>query len=653
MKHLLLFIVAIVIVAVIIVAINYVDSFYATSHIAIPRSYANISNDRLGNLYVKNPDSGKRYILKNLDPKYTINIVKGNPKGDSNGIRFTFRHPNGKPVKSLTGGKIYIGFIEENTTAYSVPIFYEYPMHINDKGTAFINIKEYLSGKYDMINWQNNGRGIIAYRLIDNKGSIVYDGKIAFKGKGPFSVDTSIVNGPFIFNVTDTSSIIEFDTNVPTVSYVTVRGKRFFGEKGVKHEIKINGLQPNTWYKYTVSTKEGLNTFTHKFKTAPAPGSKKPFIFAYASDSRTGAGGGERSIFGTNAYMIKKIMALSTSRNAAFLLFTGDMIDGYKSNIDDQRIEYTNWKNAIQPWACRTPVIAGMGNHEALHCVWDDGSKEGLNVDKFPFETQSAESLFAELFVNPENGPESEDGTEYDTNPDTIDFPSYKENVFYYIYGNIAVMMLNSNYWYSSSVHKSHRFVGGNPHGYIMDNQLKWIRETLNTLDADKNIDHIFMTIHTPAFPNGGHIHNDMWYNGTNDIRPWIDGKPVKKGIIERRDEFWQTIMKHKKVKALLTGDEHNYNRLTIKKGVDIYGDYNPNANGHKKIEITRPVSQIHNGAAGSPYASKGNPPWGNYTQNFTTQNAVVFFYVDGTALSLEVINPDTLYQIEEKTSVE
>jgi hypothetical protein len=51
-----------------------------------------------------------------------------------------------------------------------------------------------------------------------------------------------------------------------------------------------------------------------------------------------------------------------------------------------------------------------------------------------------------EAFVNPENGPVSEDGSIYDPNPEQVDFPSYSETVFYYTYDNTAMIVLNSDY---------------------------------------------------------------------------------------------------------------------------------------------------------------------------------------------------------------
>jgi hypothetical protein len=286
-----------------------------------------------------------------------------------------------------------------------------------------------------------------------------------------------------------------------------------------------------------------------------------------------------------------------------------------------------------------------MGNHEALEFwFYDKRDKRIMKVDRFPFETESAEAVFMDNFYMPMNGPESEDGASYDPNPRKTDFPSYKESVFYYIYDNVAVVVLNSDYLYASST-PFLRLTGGNLHGYIMDKQLEWFASTLQMLEADERIDHIFVSQHTPAFPNGGHVGDDMWYSGNNQYRPYIGGKPLAKGIIERRDEYLDLLVnKSKKVLAVLTGDEHNYNRLMISPDMTIY----PDMYFGEKIEIGREIWQINNGAAGAPYYAQEETPWSDHVQGFTTQNALVLIHVDGKKVSIKVINPDTLEIIDE-----
>jgi len=174
---------------------------------------------------------------------------------------------------------------------------------------------------------------------------------------------------------------------------------------------------------------------------------------------------------------------------------------------------------------------------------------------------------------------------------------------------------------------------------------MEWLKNTIQSLETDSYIDHIFITIHTPFFPNGGHIADDMWYNGENAYRPVVAGKRIAKGIIERRDEILDIIVNQStKVKAILTGDEHNYARTWIAPETDIY----PKKYFAEKIELKRNIWQINNGAAGAPYYAQGETPWSEHVERFTTQNALVIFYVEGQNLSMKMINPDTLEEVDQ-----
>ena len=178
-----------------------------------------------------------------------------------------------------------------------------------------------------------------------------------------------------------------------------------------------------------------------------------------------------------------------------------------------------------------------------------------------------------------------------------------------------------------------------------MDQQLKWLQSTINSLEQDDNIDHIFVTQHTPCFPNGGHTKDDMWYSGNNHWRSFVGKRPLRKGIIERRDDILNIIVnRSKKVRAILTGDEHNYNRLLLTPETEIY----PENYLFPKIELRRSIYQINNGAAGAPYYAQEETPWTPYVSNFTTQNALVFFHVDGKNIWVEVLNPDTLETVDQ-----
>ena len=155
---------------------------------------------------------------------------------------------------------------------------------------------------------------------------------------------------------------------------------------------------------------------------------------------------------------------------------------------------------------------------------------------------------------------------------------------------------------------------------------------------------HIFVTTHTPFFPNGGHVRDDMWYAGNNAMRPYVAGKQMEKGIIERRDQMLDILVNQsKKVRAILTGDEHNYNRLRLTPETTIYPEkYEP-----AKIKLSRTIYQINNGAAGAPYYAQEQTPWTPFVSGFTTRHALVFFHVKGKKIQVEVLDPDTLEEVD------
>jgi len=344
---------------------------------------------------------------------------------------------------------------------------------------------------------------------------------------------------------------------------------------------------------------------------------------------------------------MKRVAVLSSQKNARFFQFSGDMIDGSTTSEESLNLEYANWKRAIEPFAHYIPYITGIGNHESVWYVFDN-DKSWAIIDHFPFAKHSSEVLYANNFVNPMQGPSSEDGAVYDPDPNSTDFPPYAETIFYYTYDNIAIIVLNTDYWRAVGEYIPEH--SGNLHGYIMDNQLKWFKNTIHALENDNIIDHIFVTQHTPVFPNGGHVDDGMWWLGDNSKRPYVAGKAVARGIIENRDEYLDIVMNHStKVLAVLTSDEHNYHRMRITSDMPIY----PENYDKPKLTKFRPITFITNGTAGAPYYGQETTQWTDWVDKFSSQYSVVFIHVEGKKVWCEVINPDTLELIDTFTLIE
>jgi hypothetical protein len=602
-----------------------------TTSNAIPKSYKNLFYDEQNRLYFKKP-SGEVVYTDTTAATFTLNRLMGKPQATANGIAFDFGIPDFK-------GTLYFGFIPYGDSKHPQPVYFRSPAKI-ENGKAEINITQ-MKGTYDMVGWEKGGKGTLGYRVVNDKGAMIYDGKIAFTYTNQtFQIACTLTEGTFINLLTAEGATISFTTNLPVVAKIEIEGKTFADkEPSTNHEILITGLEANKKYDYKVLFADRQQIFS--FKTAPKNGTRSKFSFAYASDSRAGQGGGERNMYGANYYIMKKIAALAHSKNAAFFQFTGDLIDGYLIDKGETELQYANWKRSVEIFWHYMPIYAAMGNHEALNYRFE---KNTYSIDRFPYETESAEAIFAKHFVNPLNGPESEDGSKYDKDRKSVDFPSYKENAFYYTYDNVAVIVMNSNYWFAPSRTKVGE-IGGNIHAYIMDNQVAWLKNTLETMEKDGNIDHIFITEHTPFFPNGGHVRDDMWYGGDNNPRPCFAEGCAEKGIIERRDEMLDLLVnKSSKVRAILTGDEHNYAKTKLTPETVIH----PENYAPAKVKLSRTIWQINNGAAGAPYYAQEQTPWTPFVSGFSTQNALVFFHVEGKKIFMEVFNPDTLEKFDE-----
>jgi len=613
-----------------VICLCFTSMAKAQKETKIPKIYSNIYSDKTGNLLFKDGKLPEVYIYQQPQLEHGTKNFRTIPTGNTDGLFFNFNEPN-------LGGYLYVGLFPYGKAKFPLPVYKSNVFKI-EKGKAFVDLKHTFDRQES-----DSSQLRIGYRIISQNGDMLYDGKANIGFNNKYFSDICLSEGPFVTNLTSTGATICFRSDRMAFTKIVIDGKDFNDRRAVwLHKIEISGLKPDTKYKYSVEY--GKYKDEYELQTAPEPKSGKSFVFAYTSDSRSGPGGGERNIYGVNAYVMKKIAALSQFKNARFIQFTGDLISGYTNKREESELELLNWKSSISPFAACIPFYVGMGNHEIIQSTFSSKSGKQISVDCFPFATHSAEACFADAFNNPSNGPKSEDGSVYDPDSSAVDFPTYNQSVYYYTYSNLGMIVLNSDYWYNPSEENIPK-IGGNLHGYIMDNQLAWLKKTIEMFEKDSTINHVFVTLHTPAFPNGGHSDNDMWYNGNNNFRPYVSGKPVKKGIIERRDEILDILSnKSSKVVAILCGDEHNYSRMKLTSATPIYPE---NYKG-EKISILRPIWQITNGSAGAPNYEQEKMPWSRFVEKFTTQFALAFFHIDGEKVTLEVINPDTLETIEE-----
>jgi hypothetical protein len=525
--------------------------------------------------------------------------------------------------------------------------------------------------------WETDGHLVVRLDLYLLTGETIrylglYDTFVRFKKEVKegvkFVKQTSIIEGPMVnllVSENPSTLVISFKTDKEvTASVVLSNGGKFSSsESGKNQTIKITGLEPGKSYEYHIEY-ENARTKSFFFRTAPKPGEGE-VVFAYAGDSREGIGGGTSNFMGVNYNVLERCANLAFQLDAEFFVFGGDLVTGFTTSPHDFRTQVHGWKQAFAGFWHHRPVYPCIGNHEAIlkHYINDKG--QSICLDRWPYETDSVEAVFADEVVNPQNGPDVSDPRR----------PTYKENVYSFLYGPVKFIAFNNNYWVGRilGIPEGSGMMGGSPEGYIMDDQLQWIQKELKSAEKDPTVKYIILFAQEPVFPNGGHIQDSMWYRGNNNVRAYTyessSGKvePEKKGIIEVRNQLVTMIAENKKVAAVLGSDEHSYHKILIDKNVPIGVPEVDDTNGNGRVcqeggacsplkGLKYPTWYLVCGGAGAPYYSEEKTPWNTYWKNYagvypnhtskrgcyyySSQENFFIFKADQDRISLTVYNP-------------
>jgi hypothetical protein len=504
------------------------------------------------------------------------------------------------------GGTIYIGVPNDEVAL-------DWPIYNASQPVAEESARLEHEARVDVRSYANRSAarmlvdgGTLAYRLElfdPRKGAVQFiDRHFSFRvEQDQFRKTPAIVDGPFLTQISVDSAVVWWVTDQPTRGEVRLsNGVNISSEGGPaeRHVVRLHGLSANTKYRYqAISTAADgeIRSRNYTLRTAPQ---EPEFSFVFTCDGRTGGlGGGDTALEGING-VSARALAIQMARHAPHLLiFTGDLINGYTTREDDFRAQLRSWKRIYGPLWREIPVYTGMGNHESLIDILDDGTQ----VDKQA--EQSAEAVFASEFVHPMNGPE----------PERAGLPPYKGSVYRFDYAGCHFTQLNSDYWYSSRPQEH----TGNPFGRLLPGQLAWLEKDLMEARAG-GARHIFVFVHEPAFPNGGHVQDSLWGGG--------EAEGVK-----ARDLFWRMVTQAG-ARAVFSGHEHNYSRTLIDGKTPVHRD------GSANPDFAKATWQITQGAAGAPFYPRDfTAPWTKNVKKFVAHTwSYCLVQVKGPRVSLE-----------------
>ena len=514
-----------------------------------------------------------------------------------------------KTYEPTPGGVIYLGVrVEEDMLAP--------PRHRKHKSESLEGravehevsypLHKLLRASYDVNGIAERGWGEVAWRVEafhpGHGTTRIFDGRTAFaldsESEQPRFLHLPAVSlGPYVEQVGEDHALVWFETDVPTVAAVAAGALQpvVSATPAMRHEVLVKGLDAGRSHLYQVAVHDGAHASLTPLRMFETRDPGAPVTVAISSDSRSGVGPGLESYGGVNAAALQALFTHEVRAGAEAVFFPGDLIDGYTTDPGDYEHELRQWLRATDAVHGRIPLYTGMGNHEALVDAWSDRGE----IDKEG--PDSAEQRFADVLVNPTNGPE----------PEREGAPTYSENVYSVDMGNAHFVMLNTNYWFSNEPDTDRFGDRGNREGNLMEGQLQWLEGDLKAARA-RGMDHIVVMGHEPAFPAGGHKQDGMWYLG----------KIPEMNTM--RERFW-TLLAEQNVLAYVSGDEHNYSRTWI--GPDVVEG------------APRGVWSIISGGTGAPYYAQDTPDaYAEHVKAFSSQQHYTLWTFDGPKVRLQVI---------------
>lgn len=487
------------------------------------------------------------------------------------------------------------------------------------------------------------------------------DGRFSFRAAGTaIQPNLTIVEGPLI-NLKESGDpsrvTVSWRTDGPATARVRIVSARgpvrataattdlFVGAEPAftaaldrRHDVVVSGLSPSTRYLYVVESQAPDGTVArsplHSFTTAPRAG-HGDVTFLATSDNSQDAGGGERSAMGVNRQTAGLLALAAVRHEADLVLFSGDLAEGFSASPDDFRYQLQGWKDVWSPFWSSRPVYCVPGNHEMLANFYLNGASGPLWLDRWPYAQESAEAVFGDEFVLPDNGPVPSDPRR----------PPYAETAYSFQYGPVLFVGLNNVYWWTTD--NQVPAYGGSPQGYLMDDQLRWFESVLASAQGSPSVRFVVVFMHEPTFPSGpAGGEPGLWWDGNNAVRAYSlqGGKvlPAGEGVIDVRNRFWRAVADCTKTAVVLSGHQHAYSRLLVddQTPVGVFPGDDTNQDGvldrySPNPAFRLPVWQIVTSSGGAPHflSNLEGMPW--RPAAVSNQEGYCVFRTRGTALSL------------------
>ena len=152
----------------------------------IPSVLDGVSYNSSGKLVLTKAGNAEDMQKKDV---YLLSKMVASPTGAETGIMVDIGLPH-------FNGIVAYGPLNESA-AYPTVAFLPKDVKMVD-GRALLEIKKVFVRSNDFFKLGESGKGVLGYRVIDSSGRVIYEGRVAFEGKGQYQVVPTIIEGPMV-----------------------------------------------------------------------------------------------------------------------------------------------------------------------------------------------------------------------------------------------------------------------------------------------------------------------------------------------------------------------------------------------------------------------------------------------------------------------
>lgn len=436
----------------------------------------------------------------------------------------------------------------------------------------------------------------LSFLLYDPKNTLITAGKQAFFTEPRLQPTNTITYGPEVITRTDRTIELGYVTSEACSTIVWHNGiSNTVEPKTQNHRISIDRFRADS----TALIEIEVDGRRFPFSFPPYKSEKEPVNILFTAHT-----GADRKK-GSDQDYFRKIGDYAYKSEVDLVIFGGNFSGGPFEDQGEADADYRLHRFFRDEAGYRKPVYTMLGKKEFVKSSFITEDKRRVyGVNKSPVYTASSEAVFSRVFDAPTVRLPGEQNLKRFFNRNEP-HAEYQSTAFAFRQQHVGVVVLNTEYARTSNWRFS-RAAGGSISGYLLENQISWLKRQLEAFEKNNAISNVVIFMHSPLYPTGEYISESFWYGGKFRAAPKGKNDKDLPGVIAVRDELMETFSANEKVTAIVSAEPGLNGILNVSADSSPY----PAGFNDKRIILREDILLMNFGGRGQNLSI--NVPWSN-----------------------------------------